>query len=293
MKSIRKIHPLRERQFNEAPLPKNQLSEVHSLFQAHCETIMKPKFISISETIIEQIKSGDLQPGDQIPSENELIRDHQVSNTTARKSLLDLESKGWVKRIKGKGTYVLNRTPDHHLVRTLGSIYATRRGFHESLLAEGFRPKNLVLEKTILPEGISSEIGGKHFIIDGPALKIHQLRYADEEIIKDELKYVSLKLCPNINRMPTEISYFKTYETTYHLKIEEVKQTLSVEIVQPDVQENNFELSKATPMFILDSAVVCTQSKVVELERSYYRGDKYKFAIIANPDYQDNGQKDA
>ncbi len=253
----------------------------------------KSKFITISETIVEKIKGGELQPGDQIPSENELIRDFQVSNTTARKSLLDLESNGWVKRIKGKGTYVLNRTPDHHLVRTLGSIYATRRGFHESLLAEGFRPKNLVLEKTILPDGISSEIGGKHFIIDGPVLKIHQLRYADEEIIKDELKYVSLRLCPNINRMPTEISYFKTYESTYQLKIEEVKQTLSVEIVQPEALENNFELKKATPMFILDSAVVCTQSHVVELERSFYRGDKYKFAIIANPEYKNNGQQES
>ena len=127
---------------------------------------MKPKFISISENIVGKIKTGELLPGDQVPSENELIRDFNVSNTTARKSLFYLESNGWVKRIKGKGTYVLNKTPDHHLLRTLGSIYATRRGFHESLLAEGFRPKNLVLEKTILLDGISSEIGGRHFIIE-------------------------------------------------------------------------------------------------------------------------------
>jgi len=184
---------------------------------------------------------------------------------------------------------VLNRTSDHHLVRTLGSIYATRRGFHESLIAEGFQPKNLVLEKTTLPDGISSEIGGRHFIIDGPVLKIHQLRFADEEIIKDELKYISLNLCPNINRLPTEIAYFKVYESTYHLKIEEVKQTLSTDIVQPHAQENNFALTKATAMFILDSAVVCAGSKVVEIERSYYRGDKYKFAVVANPEY-DNGK---
>ncbi|GAB2792681.1 phosphonate metabolism transcriptional regulator PhnF [Rhabdobacter roseus] len=247
-----------------------------------------PKFISISENIIERIKSGELQPGDQIPSENELIKNFKVSNTTARKSLLDIESKGWARRIKGKGTFVLNRTSDHHLIRTLGSIYATRRGFHESLIAEGFKPKNLVLEKTILQDGISSEIGGKHFIIDGPVLKIHQLRYADDEIIKDEIKYISLTLCPRINKMPTEISYFKVYESTYHLKIDEVKQTLSVEIMPPHASENNFELTEATAMFILDSAVVCQGHEVVEVERSYYRGDKYKFAIIANPDYNDS-----
>jgi len=248
---------------------------------------MRPKFLSISDIVIDKIKSGELQPGDKIPSENELIKNYKVSNTTARKSLLEIENRGWAKRIKGKGTFVLNRTVDHHLIRTLGSIYATRRGFHESLLAEGFKPHDLVLEKTILEDGISTEIGGKHFILDGPVLKIHQLRYADDEIIKDEIKYISLKLCPKINKMPTEISYFKVYEDTYHLRIVEVKQTLSTEIIDPESDINNFELTKSTPMFILDSAVICTDDKVVEIERSFYRGDKYKFAISANPDYSD------
>jgi DNA-binding GntR family transcriptional regulator len=168
-----------------------------------------------------------------ILSENELIKNYHVSNTTARKSLLDIENRGWAKRIKGKGTFMLNRTAGHHLVRTLGSIYATRRGFHESLLAEGFTPRNLVLKKTILENSISSEIGGKQFIMEGPVLKIHQLRYADEEIIKDEIKDLSLKLCPRINRMSTDNAYFKVYENTCHLRIEEVIQTLSVVIVQP------------------------------------------------------------
>ena len=244
---------------------------------------MESKFIAISDSIIEKIKTGELQPGDQIPSENELIKHFKISNTTARKALLEIESKGWAKRIKGKGTYVLNRTDDHHLIRTLGSIYATRRGFHDSLIAEGFTPKNIVLEKMILDDGISTEINGRHFIIDGPVLKLHQLRYADDLLIKDEVKYISLNLCPKINKMPTEISYFKVYENTYHLKINEVQQTLGVTIMQPNT--NNFEISKPTPAFVLDSAVICTGEHVVEIERSYYHGEKYKFAIIASPEH--------
>ncbi|ADB40357.1 GntR family transcriptional regulator [Spirosoma linguale] len=243
----------------------------------------KAKFIALSESIIEKIKTGELLPGDQIPSENELIKTFNISNTTARKTLLEIESKGWARRIKGKGTYVLNRTEDHHLLRTLGSIYATRRGFHDSLIAEGFTPRNIVLEKTILQDGISSEINGRHFIIEGPALKIHQLRYADELLIKDEVKYISLTLCPKINKIPTEVSYFKVYENNYHLKIDEVQQTLGVKILEPNT--TNFDLSKPTPVFVLDSAVICTGDKVVEIEQSYYHGDKYKFAVIASPEH--------
>ncbi len=246
---------------------------------------MGPKFITISESIIEKIRQGELLPGDKVPSENELISTYNISNTTARKCLLEIESKGWARRIKGKGTFVLNRTAEHQLLRTLGSIDSTRKGFHESLKTEGFVPKNIIIEKTILNDGISSDIMGKHYIIEGPVLKIHQLRYADDVLMKDETKYISLKLCPKIDRLSTEISHFHTYESDYKLKISDVKQTLSVDILLPSSSINNFDTSHQIPVFILDSAVISSADKVIEIERSYYRGDKYKFAIMASPEY--------
>jgi GntR family transcriptional regulator len=247
---------------------------------------MKPKFLELSDRIIDKIKEGELLPGDKVPSENELIKKYKISNTTARKVLLDIESRGWVRRIKGKGTFVLNRTQEHKLLRTLGSIDATRRGFNDYLKAEGFTPKNVILEKTILKEGVSSDVNGKHFIIEGPVLKIHQLRYADEDVMKDELRFISLKLCPRIDRLPTEISYFRIYETNYHLKITDIKQTLSVDILTADTPNNNFDNESSIPVFLLDSVLLCNGEQVLEIERSFYRGDKYRFSIIVNPVYQ-------
>lgn len=246
---------------------------------------MNSKFINLSEAIIGKIKSGELLPGDKIPSENELIRKYKISNTTARKVLLEIESRGWGRRIKGKGTFVLNRTPDHHLLRTLGSIDATRRGFHDYLLAEGYTPKNIILEKTVLPDGISSEVSGKHFIIEGPVLKIHQLRYADDELMKDEIRYISLTLCPKIDRLSTDISYYRIFEDHYQLNITDVKQTLSVDVFTATTRQNNFDTKNSIPVFVLDSVVLCKTDQVIEIERSYYRGDKYKFSVIVNPEH--------
>jgi len=248
---------------------------------------MKSKFIHLSDQIIEKIKCGELLPGDQIPSENELIKKYRISNTTARKILLEIESKGWGRRIKGKGTFVLNRTPEHQLLRTLGSIESTRRGFDDYIKAEGYTPKNIILEKTILKDGISSEVSGKHYIIRGPVLKIHQLRFADEDLLKDEVRYISLNLCPRIDRLPTEVSYFKIYEDQYNLKISDVKQTLSVDILTKESPNNNFESGVPIPVFVLDSVLLCKPDEVLELEKSLYKGDKYKFSIIVNPVYVD------
>jgi GntR family transcriptional regulator len=246
---------------------------------------MKPKFIKISEFIIDKIQSGELLPGDKVPSENELINKFGVSNTTARKSLQLIESKGYAQRIKGKGTFVLNKTEDHHLVRILGSIDATRRGFDEGLKVEGFHPKTVVLEKTVLDHGVSTEISGKHYIMEGPVLKVHQLRYADDLLLKDETKYISIKLCPKINMLSTDLSYFKVYEDKYHHKISDIKQNLSAIILPPNDLSNNFEVRESLPVFVLDSVVMCQPAHVLELEKSLYRGDKYKFAIIAHPEY--------
>lgn len=251
---------------------------------------MKPKFVKISEQIIDKIKGGELLPGDKVPSENELISTFGVSNTTARKSLQLIESEGYAQRIKGKGTFVLNKTEDHHLVRVLGSIESTRRGFDELLKVEGFQPKTVVLEKTILDHGVSTEISGKNYIMEGPILKIHQLRYGDDLLLKDETKYISLKLCPKINMLTTETPYFKLYEEKYRHIISDVKQNLSAIILAPDDKSNNFEASESLPVFVLDSVVMCQPAQVLELEKSFYRGDKYKFAIIAHPEYNANVQ---
>lgn len=244
-----------------------------------------PKYILISEEIITSIETGDLLPGEKIPSENELIKKYNISNTTARKSLLEIELKGWATRIKGKGTFVINRTHDKHLTRTLGSIYATRIGFDENLVKEGFMPKNIILEKTILEAGISTDISGHHYIIEGPVVKIHRLRYANDLLLKDETRYISLKICPKINMLESQKPFFKLYEEIYNLKLTDIKQTLSTTVFSEKTPDNYFESEIPLPVFILDSAIFCSDNKVVEIEKSFYRGDKYKFSIVAKPEF--------
>ena len=241
-----------------------------------------PRYIQISNKIIKSIRSGIFQPGDKIPSENELIKKYKVSNTTARKSLLEIELKGWATRIKGKGTFVLNRTDDKHLTRTLGSVHSTRVGFDEKLIDEGFTPKNIIVEKMILDAGISAEISGRHYIIEGPVIKIHRLRYADDVLMKDETRYISLKICPAINLLESKKPYFKIYEEDYNLQLTDIKQTLSTIIFSPKTPGNFFESKIPIPVFILNSAICNSDGKVVEIEKSFYRGDKYQFAIISN-----------
>lgn len=66
----------------------------------------KPLYEQIKDSIRAQIIRGELRAEEQAPSEAEIIAQYGVSSITARRCLNDLESEGYVQRIKGRGTYV-------------------------------------------------------------------------------------------------------------------------------------------------------------------------------------------
>ncbi|OJV89732.1 MAG: GntR family transcriptional regulator [Bacteroidia bacterium 44-10] len=236
----------------------------------------------ISNEIIKLIESGELTPGDKVPSENELISTYDISNTTARKTLSNLEKKGWVIRIKGKGTFVTNRSKEMHLTRVLGSFEAMKERFRDNLIKEGFMPSDILLEKSIMNDGISINVNNANYFIEGKVLKLHRLRYANDILMKDETKYISMNICPDIHIIDIEDSLINLYEKRYNITLSDIQRTLSTKIINPDDPENYFNNEMPLPAFILGSVATNDKSETIEIEYSLYRGDKYSFTINTN-----------
>lgn len=64
----------------------------------------------IVEQIQERIRSGDLKPGDRLPSERELCEQFRVSRTAVREAVKALSEKGLVEVQPGRGTFITNDT---------------------------------------------------------------------------------------------------------------------------------------------------------------------------------------
>jgi len=61
----------------------------------------------VMKTDLEKaISTGEFAPGSRVPSESELIAFYNVSSTTARRCLDELEQEGMLRRVRGKGTFV-------------------------------------------------------------------------------------------------------------------------------------------------------------------------------------------
>ncbi|HNT34104.1 MAG TPA: GntR family transcriptional regulator [bacterium] len=70
-----------------------------------------PKYVQLRDQILLAIESGRLSVGDQLPTEDALVRELGISRNTVRQAMADLLQRGQVTRERGRGTFVaLQRT---------------------------------------------------------------------------------------------------------------------------------------------------------------------------------------
>ncbi|OLA85423.1 MAG: hypothetical protein BHW65_03625 [Verrucomicrobia bacterium CAG:312_58_20] len=247
-----------------------------------------PKYAELFNGVVKKIKSGEFSAGDRIPSENELIAEFGVSNTTARRALLELKSNGWVRKVRGSGTFVAEMTPDKRLVRQLGSFGAICGSFSENLAREGYKPSAKTLEKKIVRGGVRAQIGSQAYEIKSDALKIRCLRYADSVLLKDETKYLSLALFPEAAESDSDEISAILCGGDGKQKIARVVRDISATL-SPLADGGERFGAKPSALITLEGAAVCGDGEVAEIEFSLYRADRYKFFVAAENLPQDEG----
>ncbi len=234
-----------------------------------------PKYYQILLEIIDLIRTGQLLPGSKIPSENDIIKKYEVSNTTARKVLQEIENGGWVTRVKGKGTFVI--TSD------IVNRSATKvLSFTKNMRQAGLVPGTKLLNKQIIDSEKSTVISGRTYILKKPICKITRLRLASNTPMMIEERYISLEFCPAIEKENLEGSLYDIYHEKYNLQISQIDQSLQAIIIHDELNEY-FGEDHAIPGFQVHGVTFCGKELVLEIEDSIYRGDRYQFTVQATP----------
>jgi GntR family transcriptional regulator len=231
-----------------------------------------PKYFSISQDILRLIRAGKLAPGMRIPSENEIIEKYGVSNTTARKALQELTANRWVVKIKGKGTFVHGKD----VVRSVDRILSFTRNMTEA----GIKPSTKVLHTSVLKKGYSAMINGRRYSMDGPVFKLHRLRFGDDVPLMLEVRYISLDLCPGIDKLSLSGSLYDIYHEKYGHELSEIHQMLGTQTIESEAA-TFLDTHGHVCGFVVDGVTFCGREIILEMERSIYRGDRYSFAVRA------------
>ena len=99
------------------------------------ESAQQPRYAEIKSSIINQIRTGQLRPGDRVSSEAELVESFAVSRMTANRALKELQAMGLLVREAGKGSFVAPLKPIGQMieirniaeeVRDRGHLYRPR-----------------------------------------------------------------------------------------------------------------------------------------------------------------------
>ncbi|MDR5901182.1 histidine utilization repressor [Halomonas icarae] len=89
-----------------------------------------PLYQQIRQHLLDKITGGQWSAHHQIPPEEQLARDFQVSRMTANKAIRDLVQKGYLTRQPGLGTFVTDRKAESSLVEVYNIAEEVRSRGH-------------------------------------------------------------------------------------------------------------------------------------------------------------------
>jgi DNA-binding transcriptional regulator YhcF (GntR family) len=85
-----------------------------------------PLSAQLAQLLRDLIRSGQLAPGDRVPSEADLAREHDVSRDTAQRALSALAEEGLIIRRRGVSTIVAETEPLHEVQARPGTRITAR-----------------------------------------------------------------------------------------------------------------------------------------------------------------------
>ena len=146
-----------------------------------------PRYRQLKELIIRRISTGELQPRDRVPSENELVDSTGVSRRTANRALRELTDEGYVERVAGVGTFVADLKSASHVleVRNIADEVALR--------GHAYSAEVLLGETTPADDNAADAL---HVDAGTPLLHVSIVHFEDGAPIQLEDRYVVPDFAP-------------------------------------------------------------------------------------------------
>ncbi len=234
----------------------------------------KPLYAQLEEILRSSILSGQWQPNTAIPSELELSRTYSVSRMTARSVVTQLVHDGLLRRVQGKGTFVVEQK-----IATKSLAYM---GIREQLERMGYQTATRLLSFRQIECGRA--LAEKLDIMQGePVHFIERIRSIGGSPISLHRSYIPRALAPTLRDDKLENEQLCVIlRNEFNLKSAIVNETLESVVASPD-EAQVFHVDRTFPLLILEDVYKTAAGRAFEFTRVLFRGDKVRL----NFDYFD------
>jgi len=233
---------------------------------------MSRKYVMIYSELSSQIEEGVFQPDELLPSEAELINQYGVSRDTVRKALNMLAQNGYILKIKGKGSFVLDiKKLDFPVSGVVSFKEISKRNaqqfetFVSSLELQDAKPS---LQKKL--ELTKSE----------PLWRLVRTRVIDGERVILDKDYLLQRYVHQLTEDIGRDSLYEYIENELNLKIAYANKEITVQRATEQDREY-LDLKDFDMVAVVRSYTYLEDRTLFQYTESRHRPDKFKFVEFA------------
>ena len=226
-----------------------------------------PLYIQIEEELRGSIRTGELVPLSQVPSEAELSDRFSVSRMTARKALDRLVGDGLIFRQPGKGTFVAPPKISHGPSQALS--------FSAAMRSQGLTFETRVLESGLVraPSNIAAALG---LPTDGGVVFMRRLRLVGGEPSALHVSYLparySVLLEADLTGSLSELM------ASVGARVESARDTIEGVIARGD-EARVLGVPVGSPLILIEGVAYSSTLVPLRYSEALYRGDRWRFFL--------------
>ncbi|MBY6051985.1 trehalose operon repressor [Cytobacillus firmus] len=230
------------------------------------------KYLVIYEELAQQIHEGKYPARSILPSEHELTEMYSTSRETIRKALNLLAQNGFIQKIRGKGSMVLDLKKLQFPISGLVS-------FKELAGKMGQRAETIVDEFSLIQPD-AEKMKHLHIDKDEKVWKVYRVRKIEDERIILDKDFLVKKYVPGLTKDICKSSIFAYIEGDLGKKISFAKKEFTVE--EPTAEDRRLlDMEGFHAIVVVKNYIYFDDATLFQYTESRHRPDKFRFVDFA------------
>lgn len=229
-----------------------------------------PLYRRIQSDLRERVAGGELAPGAQVETEQELMAHYGVSRATVRQALAGLVTEGLLEIRRGRGTFVHGAALEHRL----GGFYTFSREIERHGMRPGTQVRGIGVEPAadVVADGLGLAPGT-------PVIALSRIRLADDEPIVSETSFLPAARFRGLEDVDfSGASLYDTLTTSFGVRPVRARETF-VPVLLDEDEASILGGEPGDPVLRVERTTYDADGVIIEYCRSILRADRYRYSV--------------
>lgn len=233
-----------------------------------------PLYLQLKEAILGGLHGGEWVEDKPLPSERELSEKLNISRSTVRQAIHELELEGWLVRRQGRGTFPVQAKVEQPLVMITS--------FTENMRQAGIKATSKLLSASLEPAtgrvAKALRLGAR-----GVVAVITRLRLGDDVPLMLERSHINYDLTPGLLERDLSGSLYEVLHGAYRLNFATGEESLEAITAEPWLAKV-LNIKRGAPVLYTERSVSTDSGAALEFTQRYGRADKCSFRVALQGD---------